>query len=81
MPNLFDKLNKPRYNCRDACWWFIKAVIDYLDFTNREDNILLEPIELKFVSDNQFDHIWQKEKGEKKILKIADIIQNIFEVL
>ena len=80
LPNLFDKLCKPRYNCRDACWWYIKAVKDYMEFTNNEDNILNETIEMKFVDDNQFDHHWKKEKGEKKFMKISEIIQAIFEV-
>ena len=33
IPNLLDSCNNPRYNCRDACWWYIKAVKDYLDAT------------------------------------------------
>lgn len=80
LPNLFDKLSKPRYNCRDACWWYIKSVKDYMEFTNNEDNILNEKVEMTFVDDNRFDDVWKKEKGEKKFMKIADIIQNIFEV-
>jgi glycogen debranching enzyme len=26
LPNLLDSANNPRYNNRDACWWFIVAV-------------------------------------------------------
>jgi len=26
IPNLLDSGNNPRYNCRDACWWFIRGV-------------------------------------------------------
>jgi len=26
IPNLLDNGNHPRYNCRDACWWFIREV-------------------------------------------------------
>ena len=80
IPNLFDKLSRPRYNCRDACWWFIKSVKDYMEFTHNEDNILNETVEMKYVDDSQSDDIWKKEKGEKKFLKIADIIQTIFWV-
>lgn len=81
LPNLFDKTYNPRYNCRDACWWFIKSVKDYMEFTNNEDNILKENVEMRFVDDNQLDDMWKKEKGEKKTMKLADIIQNIFEVI
>jgi len=26
LPNLLDNCNRPRYNCRDTVWWFIKAI-------------------------------------------------------
>lgn len=26
IPNLLDEGRRPRYNSRDACWWFIRAV-------------------------------------------------------
>lgn len=80
MPNLFDKLNKPRYNCRDACWWYIKAIKDYMEFTNNEDDILNETVEMRFLDDNQNEHYLKKEKGERKILKVADVVHTIFEV-
>jgi glycogen debranching enzyme len=33
IPNLLNFGDNPRYNCRDAVWWFVKAVADYLEFT------------------------------------------------
>lgn len=33
MPNLLDGTRNPRYNCRDASWYFIKGISDYIDFT------------------------------------------------
>lgn len=26
IPNLLDEGRRPRYNCRDACWWYIRAI-------------------------------------------------------
>lgn len=33
LPNLLDAGNNCRYNNRDACWWFIRAIKDYIEFT------------------------------------------------
>ena len=33
IPNLLDGGNNSRFNNRDACWWFIKALSDYIDHT------------------------------------------------
>lgn len=33
LPNLLDSGRNPRYNCRDACWWFMKALKDYVECT------------------------------------------------
>lgn len=34
IPNLFDNGKNPRYNARDATWFFMKSIIDYYDHTN-----------------------------------------------
>jgi glycogen debranching enzyme len=36
IPNLLDAGRNPRYNCRDASWWFVKAIRDYIEFTHDE---------------------------------------------
>lgn len=43
IPNLLDSGNNPRYNCRDACWWYIKAVKDYIHYVHSSD-ILKEEV-------------------------------------
>lgn len=43
IPNLLDSGHNPRYNCRDACWWYIKAVKDYIHYVNSSD-ILKEEV-------------------------------------
>ena len=40
IPNLLDQGKNSRFNCRDACWWFIKSIADYIEFT--KENILNE---------------------------------------
>ena len=40
-----------RYNSRDTCWWFIKAVSDYILFT-KDYSILKQKVYLLFLSDD-----------------------------
>lgn len=37
IPNLLDGTRNPRYNCRDAAWYFIKGIYDYIEFTQDYD--------------------------------------------
>ncbi len=34
IPNRLNKGINARYNARDVCWWYIKAIFDYIYFTN-----------------------------------------------
>ena len=77
IPNLIDCGTKPRYNARDVSWLFIKAIKDYIEYTN-EVNFLNEEIELIYTDDNIETHYRKKSRGVKRILSIADIIQDIF---
>lgn len=53
IPNLLDEGRSPRYNCRDACWWFIKGVADYIDET-KDYEILKNKVEMLFLSNDKF---------------------------
>lgn len=33
IPHIINEKGKPRYNNRDVCWWFIRAIKDYIEFT------------------------------------------------
>lgn len=78
LPNLLDKGVKPRYNCRDATWWFIKAIKDYIEFT-KDESIWKIQIELKFLDDSQEVHQKKLQAGEKRVLTMAEIVQEIME--
>ena len=78
IPNLLNGGNNPRYNCRDAAWYFIKGIRDYIEIT-RDHEILQEDVDLLFLSDVQEEHLKLKEQGVKKVLKLYDVIQNIFQ--
>lgn len=78
IPNLLDRGISPRYNCRDATWWFIRAIGDYINFTN-DDSILQEKVKMYFLSDNQKEHEERAAKKEEKYMKLEDIIYEIFQ--
>lgn len=55
IPNLLDGCRSPRYNCRDACWWYIKAIKDYIEAT-KSSSILQEKVKMVFLSDDIEKH-------------------------
>ena len=44
IPNLLDGGFNARYNCRDAIWWWLRAVLDYIEFSKDEGAILSSPV-------------------------------------
>ncbi len=49
--NQLDKCLNARFNARDVCWWFIKAIDDYINFTS-DYSILDISVKMQFLSDN-----------------------------
>jgi glycogen debranching enzyme len=62
IPNLLDSGRRPRYNARDASWWFVKSVFDYIEFTGEKD-ILNQEVNLRFTSDDYDTHQDNVKKG------------------
>ncbi|CAD8185334.1 unnamed protein product [Paramecium octaurelia] len=78
IPNLLDSGHNPRYNCRDACWWYIKAVKDYVQSAGKTD-ILNEEVQMIFLDDDMDKHYQLKSQGVIIKKTIAEIIQKIFQ--
>lgn len=51
IPNLLDGGRSSRYNNRDSCWWFIKAIKDYIEFT-KDTSIWKTQISMVFLDDS-----------------------------
>lgn len=72
IPNLLDSGIKPRYNARDATWWFLYSVQQYC-LIEGTDDILKEEVIL--ISDSK---PYDKEKLCRKSL--ASVIQDIMQL-
>ncbi|CEM21760.1 unnamed protein product [Vitrella brassicaformis CCMP3155] len=48
IPNLLDAGNNPRYNARDATWFFMQAIQEYCQLSPEGVQFLLTPVTLKY---------------------------------
>ena len=78
IPNLLDSGVNCRYNARDATWFFLKSVIDYVEMSNDYD-ILNTDINMVFLSDDFNENNDLKNKGEKRTMKLSEIIHDILQ--
>ena len=74
IPNLLGNGTICRYNSRDAVWFYLKSLLDYLEFSN-DYEFLKEKIEMKFKSNDLEEN--EKLKDEKKLMSIEEIIYDI----
>ncbi|KAI3632832.1 hypothetical protein MIR68_008907 [Amoeboaphelidium protococcarum] len=77
IPNLLDSSRKPRYNARDAVWWFCQAVQDYCDVVDNGISILDEDVKMRFDGDEYVD--WNDPRAYSKVMKLRDILQAIMQ--
>ncbi|CAO3625433.1 unnamed protein product [Cunninghamella echinulata] len=76
IPNLLDSVRQPRYNARDAVWFFVQAIQDYYIMAPDGKKILSEKVERRFPKDDRFVPI---EEAYQYSCTVAEIIQEIFE--
>jgi len=71
-PNLLDAANNPRYNARDATWFFLQAIQDYVSMAPEGTAFLAAPVTLKWkVSD------WDRDLAELEPRTLADLVHLI----
>ena len=78
IPNLLDSGNNCRYNSRDTTWYFIKSVIEYIEFS-QDYEFFSTKINMVFLSDDFNEHKEKIAKNEKKIITIAELLQDIIQ--
>ena len=78
IPNLLDSGVNCRYNARDATWFFLKSVVDYVEMSKDYD-IFNFAVNMVFLSDDFNEHNSKKNRGDKKNMKLAEIVHEILQ--
>ena len=76
IPNLLDSGNRPRYNCRDAAWWFLQAIQSYCESSPDGYAILKILVPMRFPKD-VYEDFDPAAKPETRTLE--SIIQEIMQ--
>jgi len=71
-PNLLDAANRPRYNARDATWFFLQGIQDYVELSPEGLEFLKTPIQLKWPVKE-----WDAELAHLEPKTIADLVHLI----
>lgn len=78
IPNLHDACLNPRYNARDATWFFLQALQDYDILNPSKENVFDWDVPRLFPTDYQHDFYrdWYG-KQERPMQKMSDIVMEI----
>lgn len=76
IPNLLDAGRNPRYNARDAAWFFAQAVQEYVTHVPDGEKILDEKVSRRFPLDDTYV-TWDDEKAFSYKSSIRDILYEI----
>lgn len=76
IPNLLDAGRNPRYNARDAAWFFAQAIQEYVTHAPEGESILKEKVSRRFPLDDTWI-AWDDERAFSYETSIADILYEI----
>lgn len=77
IPNLLDAGRNPRYNARDAVWFFLEAIQDYVKIAPNGIDILQERVKRRFPLDDTYV-TWDSEEAFSYESSIEEVIYEIF---
>lgn len=79
IPNLLGSGRTPRYNARDAVWFFLQAVQDYTDIVPNGTDILKESVKRRFLPNDETWFPVEDERAYSKSSTIEDVIQEALQ--
>lgn len=74
VPNLFDSGRNPRYNSRDATWWFLNSAMDYCDYVTVAGTLEV----VRDLMQTKVKRVFPPSP-DKTICTFEDVIQEIME--
>lgn len=77
IPNLLDSARRPRFNARDATWWFLAALQDYCKTAPEGHEILRAQVPMRFPEDEYIDFTDARIFSKSKTM--AEIVQFILD--
>jgi len=77
IPNLLDGGNNARFNCRDAVWWWLRAVLDYIEISEDAGLIMKDPVVRLYPGDDKSS--WPVE-GSEVVQPLEDVVNEALMV-
>ena len=78
IPNLHDQGQNTRFNARDATWFFLQAIKDYVELSDEGVAFLDTKVDLVFHSDDQAEHKEAvKNKEKPRQITVGNLMQEI----
>ncbi|KAI9217444.1 glucanotransferase domain of glycogen debranching enzyme-domain-containing protein [Blastocladiella britannica] len=76
IPNLLDSGRFPRYNARDAVWWFLQSVQDYCHFSSEGTEFLQTPVPRRFPGEE-----WVHWDDPSAFSKTSTVLELVLETM
>ncbi|CDK26290.1 unnamed protein product [Kuraishia capsulata CBS 1993] len=78
IPNLLGSGKDPRYNARDAAWFFLQSIQEYANFAPDGDSILNETVKRRFLP---FDDTYFPQNDPRAFSQESTLEEIIYEIL
>eukprot|EP00826_Nyctotherus_ovalis_P021416 TRINITY_DN16908_c0_g1_i1.p1 TRINITY_DN16908_c0_g1~~TRINITY_DN16908_c0_g1_i1.p1 ORF type:complete len:527 (+),score=127.43 TRINITY_DN16908_c0_g1_i1:90-1583(+) len=80
IPNLLNQGTGARFNARDATWYFMEALQQYVE-NDRENgsSIFKEKLSMFFLSSSQEEHYRMQGEGKRADMLFEDVVQQIMQ--